>query len=91
MQPLAQKMVSLVATSLGLLDDYFAADFHEPTITLRLIRYPSHDRAEDNQFGFAPHIDTSFLTLLAQSALPGLEVRTGKAIGSAHRRFREVS
>jgi isopenicillin N synthase-like dioxygenase len=43
---------------------------------LRLIRYPPHDAAEDNQFGFAPHIDTSFLTLLAQSALPGLEVRT---------------
>lgn len=76
MQPLAHKMVSVIATSLGLPDDYFAADFHEPTITLRLIRYPSHDSAEDNQFGFAPHIDTSFLTLLAQSALPGLEVRT---------------
>ena len=76
MRPLAHKMVSVIATSLGLPDDYFAADFHEPTITLRLIRYPSHDGAEDNQFGFAPHIDTSFLTLLAQSALPGLEVRT---------------
>lgn len=76
MRPLAHKMVSAIATSLGLPQDYFAADFHEPTVTLRLIRYPSHDGAEDNQFGFAPHIDTSFLTLLAQSALPGLEVRT---------------
>jgi isopenicillin N synthase-like dioxygenase len=76
MRPLAHQMVSVIATSLGLPDDYFAADFHEPTITLRLIRYPSHEGAEDNQFGFAPHIDTSFLTLLAQSALPGLEVRT---------------
>ncbi|WP_428483517.1 isopenicillin N synthase family dioxygenase [Rhodopila sp.] len=76
MQPLAHKMVSVIATSLGLPPDYFVTDFREPTITLRLIRYPSHDAAEDNQFGFAPHIDTSFLTLLAQSALPGLEVRT---------------
>jgi isopenicillin N synthase-like dioxygenase len=76
MRPLAHRMVSVIATSLGLADDYFVADFSEPTITLRLIRYPSHDGAEDNQFGFAPHIDTSFLTLLAQSALPGLEVRT---------------
>lgn len=76
MRPLAHKMVSVVAVSLGLPADYFDADFHEPTVTLRLIRYPSHDAAEDNQFGFAPHIDTSFLTLLAQSALPGLEVRT---------------
>lgn len=76
MRPLAQRMVSVIATSLGLVDDYFARDFRDPTITLRLIRYPTQDGAEDNQFGFAPHIDTSFLTLLAQSALPGLEVLT---------------
>jgi isopenicillin N synthase-like dioxygenase len=76
MRPLARQMVSAVATALDLPDDYFDADFGEPTCTLRLIRYPSHDGAADNQFGFAPHIDTSFLTLLAQSALPGLEVRT---------------
>jgi isopenicillin N synthase-like dioxygenase len=76
MRPLAHGMVSVIATSLGLPPDYFAADFRDPSITLRLIRYPSHATALDNQFGFAPHIDTSFLTLLAQSALPGLEVRT---------------
>jgi isopenicillin N synthase-like dioxygenase len=76
MRPLARQMVSIIATALGVPDDYFDVDFSEPTCTLRLIRYPSHDSAADNQFGFAPHIDTSFLTLLAQSALPGLEVRT---------------
>lgn len=79
MRPLANKMVSAVATGLGLPADYFEQDFtSEPTTTLRLIRYPSHDGAADNQFGFAPHIDTNFLTLLAQSALPGLEVRTSQ-------------
>ena len=78
MRPLARKMVSVVATALSLESDYFEKDFgKEPTCTLRLIRYPPHDGAEDNQFGFAPHIDTNFLTLLAQSALPGLEVRSG--------------
>ena len=77
MRPLAWKMVSVVGNSLGLPDDYFEQEFtDEPSATLRLIRYPSHEGAEDNQFGFAPHIDTNFLTLLAQSALPGLEVRT---------------
>jgi isopenicillin N synthase-like dioxygenase len=77
MRPLARRMASVVGTSLGLPDDYFDHEFtDEPTCTLRLIRYPSHAGAEDNQFGFAPHIDTNFLTLLAQSALPGLEVRT---------------
>jgi isopenicillin N synthase-like dioxygenase len=76
MRPLAHKMVSVIATSLNLPDDYFDPDFIEPSITLRLIRYPSQDGADDDQFGFAPHIDTNFLTLLAQSALPGLEIRT---------------
>ncbi|MSP01207.1 MAG: isopenicillin N synthase family oxygenase [Acetobacteraceae bacterium] len=76
MRPLAEKMVSVTGTALGVPDDYFVWEFKEPTTTLRLIRYPSHDSAEDNQFGFAPHIDTNFLTLLARSALPGLEVRT---------------
>lgn len=77
MTPLADKMVSAMATGMGLPPDYFTEAFtDEPTRTLRLIRYPKHDGAADNQFGFAPHIDTNFLTLLAQSALPGLEVRT---------------
>ncbi len=79
MRPLARRMVSAVGTSLGLRDDYFEHEFtDEPSCTLRLIRYPAHDGAEENQFGFAPHIDTNFLTLLAQSALPGLEVRTAQ-------------
>lgn len=76
MRPLAEKMVSVIGTALGVSDDYFVDEFKEPTTTLRLIRYPSQDNANDNQFGFAPHIDTNFLTLLARSALPGLEVRT---------------
>ncbi len=79
LRPLARKMVSAVGTALGVAPDYFDHAFtSEPTGTLRLIRYPSHDGAADNQFGFAPHIDTNFLTLLAQSALPGLEVRTAQ-------------
>ncbi len=78
MRKLAERMVSVVGNSLGLPDAYFPAAFGEPTTTLRLIRYPSHTDARDNQFGFAPHIDTNFLTLLARSELPGLEVRTAQ-------------
>ena len=29
----------------------------------------------DNEFGLAPHSDTSFMTLLAQNAVPGLSIR----------------
>ena len=59
--------------------DYFAnAFFAEPNCTIRLIHYPPHSDPEDNEFGFAPHTDNNFITFLAQSALPGLEVRTAE-------------
>lgn len=76
MQALAQRMLPAFAVALGLPPDWFAADFAEPSCTLRLIRYQPQPEAEENRFGFAPHIDTNFITFLAQSALPGLEVRT---------------
>ncbi len=76
MERLAQRMLPVFATALGLLPDYFAADFADPTCTLRLIRYQPQIDEADNQFGFAPHIDTNLITFLAQSALPGLEVLT---------------
>ena len=49
--------------------------FSEPTYTLRLAHYPRQDVVEDNEFGLAPHPDTSFMTLLAQNAVPGLSIR----------------
>lgn len=74
---LAETLTSAVATALGLAPDYFAEAFTaEPTRTLRLTRYLPQFHAQANQVGFAPHIDNNFLTLLAQSDLPGLEVRT---------------
>jgi isopenicillin N synthase-like dioxygenase len=42
------------------------------------LHYPPHPDPEDNEFGFAPHTDNNFLTFLAQSALPGLQVRTAE-------------
>jgi isopenicillin N synthase-like dioxygenase len=45
---------------------------------LRLIHYPPHPDPDDNEFGFAPHTDNNFITFLAQSKLPGLEVRTAE-------------
>ncbi|SDB66164.1 isopenicillin N synthase family dioxygenase [Belnapia rosea] len=73
---LAQRMLPAFALALGLRPDYFAEDFTEPSCTLRLIRYQPQPEPEADRFGFAPHIDTNFITFLAQSALPGLEVRT---------------
>src|SRR5262249_49814133 len=55
-----------------------AEAFAAPNCTIRLVHYPPHPDPEDNEFGFAPHTDNNFLTFLAQSALPGLEVRTAE-------------
>ena len=54
-----------------------------PTPSTRLRREPVQFRlshyppvaAEPNQFGIAPHTDANFLTFLAQSEVPGLQVR----------------
>lgn len=75
-EALGLKMVPIVARSLNLPDDYFDEAFRESAQTLRLIRYQPQPAYEDNSFGFAPHIDNNFLTFLAQSNLPGLEVLT---------------
>jgi isopenicillin N synthase-like dioxygenase len=78
MEAMTTRLVAIVALALDLPADYFAAAFAEPNGTIRLIHYPPHPDPEDNEFGFAPHTDNNFLTFLAQSALPGLEVRTAE-------------
>lgn len=76
MEALAHRLLPVVAVALDLPPDYFNGDFRDPTTTLRLIRYEPQPPGAEDQFGFAPHVDTNFLTFLAQSNVPGLEVRT---------------
>jgi isopenicillin N synthase-like dioxygenase len=76
MEAMTTRLVPVFATALGLPDHYFADAFAEPNCTIRLIHYPPQPDPADNEFGFAPHTDNNFITFLAQSALPGLEVRT---------------
>jgi isopenicillin N synthase-like dioxygenase len=76
MEVMATRLVPIVAMALDLPPDYFTEAFAQPNCTIRLIHYPPHPDPEDNEFGFAPHTGNNFLTFLAQSALPGLEVRT---------------
>ncbi len=78
MEAMTTQLVPVVAMALDLPPDYFAEAFAEPNCTIRLIHYPPHPDPEDNEFGFAPHTDNNFLTFLAQSTLPGLEVRTSE-------------
>ncbi len=78
MEAMTRRLVPVFAAALDLAEDYFAAAFAEPHCTLRLIHYPPQPDPGDNEFGFAPHTDNNFITFLAQSALPGLEVRTAE-------------
>jgi isopenicillin N synthase-like dioxygenase len=73
---LALRLLPVYASALDLPPDYFVPAFLEPQYTLRLAYYPAQEVVEENEFGIAPHIDSTFMTLLAQNRVPGLEVRT---------------
>jgi len=76
MEALGQKLLPLYALALDMPRDYFVPLFDGAHINLRLSHYPANAGAEDNQFGIAPHADAGFLTMLPQSEVPGLEIRT---------------
>ncbi|MEI6158196.1 MAG: 2-oxoglutarate and iron-dependent oxygenase domain-containing protein [Roseococcus sp.] len=69
-------LLPLYARALDLPADYFAPFFTEPMYTLRMSHYPDQPpTAPANEFGIAPHVDTSFMTILAQNKVPGLSLR----------------
>ncbi len=75
MERLAKSLLPLYAVALDLPADYFDLPFAKPMYTLRMSHYPRHDAPAENEFGIAPHTDTSFMTLLAQNRIPGLSIR----------------
>jgi isopenicillin N synthase-like dioxygenase len=76
LEALVKKMMPLYAVALDLHADYFDEAFADPQYTLRMTHYPHVECPADDEFGIAPHSDTSFLTLLAQNRVPGLSLRT---------------
>jgi isopenicillin N synthase-like dioxygenase len=91
MERVSQALMRSIARSLGLQECYFDAAFDKGLSTLRLIRYPVREdlegaSAEDPQLWVthagerryltgAPHVDSGFLTLLAQDGVEGLQAR----------------
>jgi isopenicillin N synthase-like dioxygenase len=67
---LSLKLLPIYATALGLDRDFFAPGFEHPTWRLRMTHYPPvpEQLDEDADFGIAPHVDTTFFTLLLQNA-----------------------
>jgi isopenicillin N synthase-like dioxygenase len=73
---LSQKLLPLYARALDLPADYFSKRCGAPLSGLRLTHYPPVADNAENQFGIAPHSDSSFITLLAQNKVPGLQIMT---------------
>ena len=74
MDGFARRMLPAVAVALDLPPDWFDEAFRQSQFTLRLSHYPPVE-ADANQFGIAPPTDSNFLTFLAQTDVPGLQVR----------------
>jgi len=76
MEGLGKRLVPIYAAALGLPADWFDDKFRSPMFTLRMTHYPQQTpTAPDDEWGIAPHADTSFMTILAQNKVPGLSIR----------------
>src|SRR5438128_4554033 len=71
---LGRRLLPVCAVALDMPSDYFDAAFAQSQFSFRLSHYPPV-AAEPNQFGIAPHTDANFLTFLAQTEVPGLQLR----------------
>ncbi|WP_173576033.1 isopenicillin N synthase family dioxygenase [Acetobacter fallax] len=71
---LSHALLPLYARALRLPSDTFEPAFRHPMTTLRLTHYPPAQYQPD-EYGIAPHVDSSFITLLAQNPVPGLQLR----------------
>ncbi len=75
MEAFTNRLLPAVAVALDLDPGFFLPHFVDSQYNLRLSHYPP-EKAAENQFGIAPHTDANFMTFLAQSDVPGLQVRT---------------
>jgi isopenicillin N synthase-like dioxygenase len=91
MMRISQALMRSMARSLGLSERYFDPAFDRGLSTLRLLRYPPRTDAQEaaaidpsvwvthqgqrHYVTGAPHVDSGFLTLLAQDGVSGLQAR----------------
>jgi len=73
LEALGKRLLPIYARALGVSSDYFDKAFVEPLFRLRMTHYPAVPVNDQAAYGIAPHVDTSFCTILAQDQ-PGLTV-----------------
>ena len=71
---LGRRLLPTLALALDLPTDFFDAAFAESQFSFRLSHYPPCKTSPD-QYGIAPHTDANFMTFLAQTDVPGLQVK----------------
>src|SRR5262249_58410731 len=73
---LGDRLLGPLALCLGLTPAELRARYRKPVAFMRLFHYPPNSDIAQNEFGAAEHKDYGFLTILAQDATGGLEVRS---------------
>jgi isopenicillin N synthase-like dioxygenase len=75
---LGDRLLGPLALCLGMSPADLRARYRKPIAFMRLFHYPPNSNVADKEFGAAEHQDYGFLTILAQDANGGLEVRSPK-------------
>jgi isopenicillin N synthase-like dioxygenase len=80
--PIAVSVMRGIAMGLDLPPDWFERELTaDPTVLFRIFHYPAlDDNGEAPEWGVGEHTDYGLLTLLAQDAAGGLQVRTPEGI-----------
>ena len=79
MNRLGRRLAGLLARSLELPADYFAAPLSDPLTYSQLLYYPSLPaEGRTNRLGAGAHVDWGMLTILLQDDVGGLEVYAGE-------------
>jgi isopenicillin N synthase-like dioxygenase len=73
---LGDRLLGPLALCLDLKPAELRARYRKPVAFMRLFHYPPDSDVAQNEFGAAEHKDYGFLTILAQDATGGLEVRS---------------
>ena len=70
---LGKRLLPVFASALEVPATFFDEAFQSPLFRLRMTHYPPATESTDDEFGIAPHVDTTFCTILAQNQ-PGLTI-----------------